>query len=165
MAKMLYKKDLEVFGEQIAKIGGSVSRICGRAVYEMANIAADKIRENINAMHYISDAEGLKRYANGEKAELTYSEKKGLQEGFGISSMQNNGGYMNVKLGFDGYNTVKTNSYPNGQPNVMIARAIESGSSIRDKHPFVRPAVNAAKKECLKKAEEVVNEEISKIMK
>lgn len=72
---------------------------------------------------------------------------------------------MNVKLGFDGYNTVKTNSYPNGQPNVMIARAIESGSSIRDKHPFVRPAVNAAKKECLKKAEEVVNEEISKIMK
>lgn len=165
MAKMLYKKDLDVFGEQISRIGTSVPSICGRAVYEMANIAADKIKENINAMHYISDAEGLKRYANGEKAELTYSEKKGLQEGFGISSMQNDGGYMNVKLGFDGYNTVKTKSHPNGQPNVMIARSVESGSSVRDKRPFVRPAINAARKECLEKAEKVVNEEISKIMK
>lgn len=165
MAKMIYKKDLDIFGEQISRIGKSVPNICGKAVYEMASIAADKIKESINSMHYISDAEGLKRYANGEKSELTYSEKKGLQEGFGISPMQNDGGYMNVKLGFDGYNNVKTKSYPNGQPNVMIARSIESGSSVRAKHPFVRPAINAAREECLKKAEEVVNEEISKITK
>lgn len=165
MAKMIYKKELENYASRIAKIGEGTARICGRTVYEMANIVADKVRENIDAMHYISDVEGLKRYANKEKAELTYSEKKGLQEGFGVSKMQNDGGYMNVKLGFDGYNSVKTRKYPKGQPNVMIARAIESGSSVRDKNPFVRRAVNEAKKECLKKADEVIEEEISKIMK
>ena len=165
MAKMIYKKELENYALRIAKLGEESARVCGRTVYEMAKVVADKVRENIDAMHYISDAEGLKRYASGEKALLTYSEKKGLQDGFGVSSLQNDGGYMNVKLGFDGYNSVETRKYPNGQPNVMIARAIESGSSVRDKNPFIRRAVNAAKGECLKTAEKTIVEEISKIMK
>ena len=165
MAKMIWKKELEHYASRILKLGEATAEIMGKTIYEMAAIVADKISENIDAMPYISDAEGLKRYANGEKAKLTYSEKKGLQESFGVSRLDDDGGFKNVKLGFDGYNDVKTKKYPDGQPNVMIARSIESGSSIRDKHPFVRPAVNAAKKECLKKAEEVVNEEIQKIMK
>ena len=46
----------------------------------------------------------------------------------------------------------------------MIARSVESGSSVRDKHPFVRPAVNAAKAEALKACEKVIDEETKKIM-
>lgn len=164
MAKMIYKKELEDFASRIATVGEATAKICGKTVYEMAKIVADKVRENIDGMHYISDAEGIRRYLNDEKTELTYSEKKGLQESFGVSQMQNDNGYLNVKLGFDGYNSVKTQTYPDGQPNVMIARAIESGSPYRDKNPFVRRAVNAAKSECMKKANEVFNEEVQKIM-
>lgn len=53
---------------------------------------------------------------------------------------------LNVKLGFDGYNGMKTKKYPKGQPNVLLARSIESGSSIAKKRPFVAPAVRKTKK-------------------
>ena len=165
MAKIIWGKELEHYASRIARIGENAAAMCGKTVYEMAGIVADKIAANIDAMPYVSDAEGLKRYTQKGKADLTYSEKKGLQESLGISKMQDDGGYRNVKIGFDGYNDVKTRKYPNGQPNVMIARAIESGSSVRDKKPFVRPAVNAAKSECLKRAQEIITEEINKIKK
>ena len=77
--------------------------------------------------------------------------------------MENDKGYWNVKLGFDGYNKVKTKTYPNGQPNAMIARATESGSSVREKTPFVRTAVSATQKQAVEIAKRVVDEEISKI--
>lgn len=164
MARIKWGKELENYASRIAKLGSYSGEICGKAVYEMAGIVADKIRDNLKSIHYISDSEGMKRYSNGQKAELTYSEKKGLLESLGISPLENDKGYLNVKIGFDGYNDVQTRKYPNGQPNVMIARSVESGSSVRDKHPFVRPAVNAAKAEALKACEKVIDEETKKIM-
>lgn len=88
---------------------------------------------------------------------LSEEQKKGLLDGFGVSRMQDDSGYKNVKLGFDGYNSVKTKKYPNGQPNVLIARVTESGSSYQQKTPFVRPAVNASRKEALEKGREAVD--------
>ena len=88
-------------------------------------------------------------------------EKKGLQKGFGITKMLEEDGYYHVKLGFDGYNDIKTKKYPKGQPNVLIARAIESGSSIRDKRPFVRPATNKSRKSAEKRAQTIIDDEIN----
>ena len=59
--------------------------------------------------------------------------------------MENDNGYINTKIGFDGYNATKTKKYPNGQPNALIARSIESGTSKHQKTPFVRPAISKAK--------------------
>ena len=61
--------------------------------------------------------------------------------------MQNDQGYVNVKLGFDGYNSVKTKKYPNGQPNALIASVTESGSPYREKTGFIRKSVNTSKKD------------------
>ena len=68
-----------------------------------------------------------------------------MLEGFGIARMQDENGYFNVKVGFDGYNANKTKKWPNGKPNSMIARSIEGGTSWKPKHPFVAPAVNKTK--------------------
>ena len=68
-----------------------------------------------------------------------------------------------MKLGFDGYNKVKTRKYPQGQPNAMIARAVESGSSVRKKNPFIRRAVNDTQKQAVEKGKQVADEEIAKI--
>ena len=74
--------------------------------------------------------------------------------------MQNDNGFLNVKIGFDGYNNVRTRTYPKGQPNALIARATESGSSVRKKTPFIRPAVNASKKQAIDSCKVVVDEKI-----
>lgn len=165
MAKFLWNKELQKYASRIAALGEKEAEICGETIYEMAGIVADKIKNNIEGLHAISDAEGLKRYKQGKKAQLTYSEKKGLINGFGISPLQDENGYRNVKLGFDGYNDVKTKKYPKGQPNVLIARSVESGTSVRDKQPFVRPAIRASKAACLKKGQETFDKKVKLIMK
>lgn len=93
--------------------------------------------------------------------------KEALQEGFGITEIQTDGhGFVHAKLGFEGYADEKTASkrYPNGLPIPMIARAIESGSSVRVKIPFVRPAVHRKRKEAIQAMEDKLREEIEGVM-
>ena len=68
-------------------------------------------------------------------------------------------------MGFDGYNHIKTRKYPKGQPNVMIAASVESGSSEQQKYPFVRPAIKQKEKECIDAIAAVIDKETAKIMK
>lgn len=164
MAKLKWGKELEKYASWLAMLGEKEAEVCGKTIYEMANIAADEVKNKLNGLHAISDAEGIKRYKKGERAELTYKAKQGLIDSFGISRLQNDGGFRNVKLGFDGYNTVRTEAYPKGQPNILIARSVESGTYFMDKQPFMRPAIKAAKSKCLKKAQETFDKEVKKIM-
>lgn len=164
MAKFIWGRDLVDYASHLARLGENEAKVCGKTIYEMANIAADEVKNRLKGLHAISDAEGIKRYKKGERAELTYKAKQGLIDSFGISHLQNDGGFRNVKLGFDGYNTAKTKTYPKGQPNILIARSVESGTYFMDKQPFMRPAIKAAKSKCLKKAQETFDKEVKKIM-
>lgn len=132
----------------------------GRAIYEGADIVADAIKANIQKLP-VDDTPGIKDKITGIKS----VQKKGLLVSFGISPSRNDGGYINVKAGFDGYNTLKTKKYPQGQPNAMIARTFESGNSFTKKIPFVAPAVRATKDVAEKKMAHIIDSEISKIMK
>ena len=150
---------MEGMSEYIAylqSIANVTDEAIGAGVYAMAEVVADKVRANIQALPTVSNEANIATYRQGY-SRLSDPEKQGLLDGFGVSPMQDDGGYKNVKLGFDGYNSVKTKKYPNGQPNVLIARVTESGSSYRQKTPFVRPAVNASRKEALEKGREAVD--------
>lgn len=153
---------MKEYAEYLQRIGANTKEICGAGVYAMAEIVTDKIRENLDALPTVDEAEAVASYRGKKKANLTSSQKKGLQKGLGVSPMENDNGYWNVKVGFDGYNKVKTKKYPNGQPNVMIARATESGSSVREKTPFVRTAVTAATKPAIQAGQAAIDEEIKK---
>ena len=72
-------------------------------------------------------------------------------------------GFVNVKVGFDGYGSFPTNKYPDGVPNALIARATESGSSVRRKTPFVRPAVNATRKKAVEEMDKTITDGLKKI--
>lgn len=158
MAKLQFK-GLEEYARKLQLMSKNTKEMCGSIVYEMADIVADEIRENINALPAIPNKQAIADYKKKRTTGLTKEEKKGLQDGFGIAKMQNEKGYWYVKLGFDGYNETKTKKYPKGQPNVMIARATESGSSVREKRPFVRPAVNKTRKRAIEKAQEIIDQE------
>lgn len=156
---------MDEYAAYLQKIGKNTREILGSGVYAMADVVADAIRKNIESLPAMHDIEGIQAYRQGRKAKLTISEKKGLEEGFGVSSMQDERGYLNVKLGFDGYNGVRTKKYPKGQPNVLIARITESGSSYREKTPFIRPALRQTQNEALKKGQKAIEEKIKQAEK
>lgn len=140
MARINFK-GLEEYEKKLSLLARNTEKICGAAIYEGASIVADEIKAGIRSLP--------------QKTGVT---KKGLEEGFGISELQEDNGYYNVKLGFEGYND-------NGTPNVMMARIMEGGTSKVPKHPFVRPAVNRAKAAAQDKMAAVLDEEIEKRMK
>lgn len=162
MAKYLFSKDLEGLAEKLAKLAdGGYSEKC---VYAAAGVVADEIKSKLNSIHAISDEEGLARYKRKEQTELTYSEKKGLLNSLGIAPFSQNGSVTDTHVGFDGYNGVKTRKYPNGQPNVLIARSTESGTNFRKKQPFVRPAVNQARQKAIDAAQEVLDKAVKNLI-
>lgn len=128
------------------------------AVYPAAAIVAKEIRSNIEKL---PAKKGIKPNVTG----VTKAQKKGLLDGFGISRFANDHGYVNVKLGFDGYNEQEAWYYPNGQPNAMIARSIEGGTSWSDPTPFIRPAVNKTKDQAEGIMKERIEQTIYSIMK
>lgn len=135
--------------------------IVGKTVYAGAAVVADAVKDAIRALPVGS---GLA--AQGELVDtVTLPQKEGLLDGFGISRMKDDDGFVNVKLGFDGYNSTKTEKYPNGQPNVLIARSVNSGTTFRKKTKFVDKAVDSAKKAAEAAMDAACSREIEKIMK
>ena len=162
MAKWIVGKGLNSYIEYLQKINAVTDEVIGEAVYEMAKVVADKVRSSIQALPTVSNQANIATYKKGY-SRLSDEEKQGLLDGFGVSPMQDDGGYINVKLGFDGYNSIKTKKYPKGQPNALIARVTESGSSYREKTPFIRPAVNASKKQAEQAGQMKIDEKIAAI--
>lgn len=162
MAKWIVGKGLDSYISYLQKIDAVTDEAIGEAVYEMAKVVADSVRSGIQALPTVSNRANIATYKKGY-SRLSDEEKQGLLDGFGVSPMQDDGGYINVKLGFDGYNSVKTKKYPQGQPNALIARVTESGSSYREKTPFIRPAVNAARKPAEKAGQAKIDEKIKSV--
>lgn len=155
--------DLDKYVRQLERLGKNTDTIIGEAVYDMAKIVADEVHQRLETMPSVPDTHGMAAYRAKTKIPITNAQKWDLENSFGIAGLKNENGYLNVKLGFDGYNRIKTKAYPNGQPNAMIARAIESGTSNRDKYPFIRPAVQATRKQAIAAAEVKLDEKIHSI--
>lgn len=160
MAKLQFK-GLEEYEAQLLKLRGLTEQMIGEAIYEGAAIVADEVKKGIESIP-IDD-----RYATGGTMlhGITQEQKQGLIDGFGIASMQNENGYLHVKLGFNGYNSMKTKNFPNGQPNSMIARSVNSGSSFRQRIQFVDNAVTSAKSRAEEKMKQKLDEAIEKAIK
>ena len=74
-------------------------------------------------------------------------QKTGILNALGVAPKRTDGDFVNVKIGVDGYNSIKTKKYKKGQPNAMIVRALESGTSFRTRSPFITKAVRKARRE------------------
>lgn len=141
------KIQVKLGDEYLAKINklSLVTRdqVCGRAVYAGAAVAADAVRDEIKSLptdnRFVKG--GDKLTGPGER------QKQGLLDSLGVTPMSDDGrGFLNVKIGFDGYNKIKTKRWPKGQPNQMVARAVERGTSFMMQNPFMKRAVSKFKK-------------------
>lgn len=155
MAKIKFK-GLEAYERQLMKIQKASKDCIGKAIYEGAAVVADAVKESINALPIDDRIAKRGQILHG----ITPEQKDGLIDGFGISKMRDDSGYINVKIGFDGYNSMVTKKYPQGQPNSMIARSVNSGTSFRQRIPFVDNAVRSKKDAAEKKMADAFDEAI-----
>lgn len=135
--------------------------VVGKTVYAGAAVVADSVRRAIQDLP-VGDG---RAQGGGLVDTVTLPQKAGLLDGFGISRMKDDDGFVNVKLGFAGYNATRTKRYPRGQPNALIARSVNSGTTFRRKTKFVDKAVNSAKKAAEAAMDAACSREIEKIMK
>jgi len=158
MAKMTIKGTDEL-ALQLSKLGNMSTKIAKDVVMAGAQPVADEIRASI---YYSLPDDTLRILRQGEKFDGVQSgEKQDLLDSLGITPPDiDNAGNANVKVGFDGYGSYETDAYPAGVPIPLLARAIESGSSIRQKNPFIRQAVNRSKKKALEEMQKKCDEEI-----
>lgn len=161
MAKITFP-GLNDYELMISRLSKGVDDIAGKAIYAGAGIVADAIKENIKDLPIVR---GYGTEKDPLPGGVTAPQKAGLIEGLGISPMQSDAGYLNVKIGFDGYNATKTEKYPQGQPNQLVARGVESGTSWKKKSPFIRPAINASKQRAEDEMARILDQEIEKVMK
>ena len=148
--------------EYIATLGNlefKAPQVIGKAIYKGADIVADQVRKNIEALP-VSDG---KSSSQGRR-NPTQVEKDGLLAGLGIAKKQNDGGYINVKIGMDGYNADVTEKYPKGKPNAMIARSIDGGTTFIRRNPFISSAVRTSKAAAEQAMKDEVDNQISQIM-
>lgn len=162
VARITFKSSDE-YTLKLSRLAGRSREVAGKAIYEGAKVVADQIKENLNAL----PAEKFRYLKDGEKfTGVPKQQKEDLIESFGVTPLDHDrNGIWNVKLGFDGYGSMSTKRYPKGVPNQLLARAIESGSSVREKTPFVRPAVIKIKKKVQEVMDEAIERECKEIFK
>ncbi len=130
---------IDAYMERLQRLEQDSEEILKRAVYDGAAIVADEVRQRLHAV--------LSPDATGQ-----------LESSLGISKIQNDRGYVNARIGFDGYDS-------KGVPNQLKANVLESGSTRQPKRPFMRPAVNAARRPAKEKMKQVVEQEIENLMR
>lgn len=158
MAKFNVGKGLEEYLEKLGNLQDISPGLAGRAIYEGAKIVADQIRANIQALPVQTGPVKGRR-------DPYQDEVDGLLAGLGIAKKRVEGGYINVKIGMDGYNSRVTEKYPKGHPNAMIARSINIGTTFVNRHPFINQAVRSTKAAAEEKMKEVIETGIEETMR
>lgn len=145
-----------------------LERLCSqevskRVVMAGAKPVADEIRNGINGL----PEDTFRKLQKEEKFQgVPKDQKQDLLDSLGIAPIDIDiDGNTNTKVGFDGYGSHPTHKYPKGLPNQILARAIESGSSVRKKTPFVRKATNSSKEKAIQAMQEQLDKEIKSIKK
>lgn len=161
MAKITFNGG-EDFGVKLEKLGQMNARASiERAVAKAAGIVADAIRAALSAL---PTQRAIHLQKGGTLRAVQQHEMEDLVASFGITPVKTDkNGFTNVRVGFDGYGSKPTKKYPRGVPNQLVAAAIDSGSSVREKHPFIRPAVNKTRAEAIQAMDESINTDIQEI--
>ena len=138
MAK-IYATGVDRYLQKLERLNKNTDTVCKQTVYAGAKVVGDAIVAAIDAMPVQEPPEKQPYFFLSDAAKesgtlitgVSEAQKQGLREGFGIAQMAHEDNSWNTKIGFDGYNSVKTKTYPKGQPNALIARSVEGGTSIQ----------------------------------
>ena len=152
---------LEDFSRALESLGNAKTGVLKYALYEGVKVVREEVEKRIASL----PVDKSRFLRDGDKYNvITRTDLEDLKRSLGVAKMQEAAGGVRTSISFDGYGSVKTSKYPNGRPMIMIARSIESGSSVRTKIPFVRQAVNASRPRAVAAMEEATHKKIKEIM-
>lgn len=151
--------ELDEYIYSLQKMHLNTEEMIKRSVYPAAALVIDACASEISAIPVIEKYE-RHNYLEGLKAD----QKEGILDGLGIAKFRNQAGFIHVKIGVDGYNSTVTKRWPRGQPNAMILRSIENGTSfLRARHPIAK-AIRSSRQAAEQKMKEQFDEETRKVM-
>lgn len=157
---------LDAYERQLSKIGKAGLGVMKSAVYVGMDELANAVRAELEAMPTEKYGDTMRDWRERKPYDgLTAEQKEDLLDSMYTSSIKEDDGFVYTQIGFAGYNRVSTWKHPEGQPNAMLARSLESGSSVRKKHPFVRPAVNRVRQAAIMRMAKHIEKVFDEIMK
>ena len=145
MAKITFD-GLDLYAEEINKLGNKLPKLIDAALYEGAKVVADQTQKEID-----------------ELSELTPEAREGLHKGLGVAHFWRDSGATVTKIGFEGYNSKRTKRWPNGQPNAMIARSLIRGTSWLRANRFTARAAKKARERAVEAMQERLDQDIKKL--
>ena len=165
MAKIDFK-GINEYSKRLEALFKDTEKVVREAVHEGAAVVADEIKAGLKGLPIEEGENGLPPVGTSEHkiSGVSRKQKGDLIDSFGLAPIENDNGYIQTKAGVDGYGSIQTAKYPNGVPNAMLMRSIESGTTFRNKQPVFRRAVNRSRKRCEKKMRETIDEKIKEIM-
>lgn len=144
----------------LKRLGGdNIEDVQKVAVYHGMGVIRDEVVRQIQALPVQN---GYLPQNKLPRNTITEREKRELIKHIGIAEMDVRNGIVSTAISFDGYTDIKTKKYKKGLPAVLVARSINSGSSMRQKHPFMRQAQAAAKAKAVQAAEAAARAELQK---
>lgn len=145
----------------LKSIGCDIESVQKQAVYAGMAVIRDEVVRQIEAL---PEQRGYLPKDKLPRDVITPREKEQLLKHIGIAQMDNKDGTVSTRISFDGYTNIVTQKYKKGLPAILVARSINSGSSVRTKHPFMRNARAASKAKALAAAEEAARNALAKLM-
>ena len=148
MARFEISKGFEDFEFALSKLESKAvqNRIAKKAIYDGAAPLISEMRAQTRAI----PTEKFRFLREGDQMRsISEQEKEQLAESFGVSPIREKDDGWSLKMGFQGYNSFATNTYPKGVPNALIIASVESGSSVRTGYPVVRNTVNHKRQEVI----------------
>jgi len=122
------------------KIPEKAAKVAAEALYEGAGVVADEVGravQGIATKPFVKAKGGFKRMASPEEKAILMQARKG------IAKFRNNGTEVNTSVGFQ--NSGYADLDGERVPIPLIANAINSGTSFRQKQPFMRKAFAQSK--------------------
>lgn len=147
----------DVFAK-LKAIGGDIEDVQKRAVYAGMAVIRDEVVRQIEALPV---QKGYLKDKDLPRDVITPREKEQLLKHIGIATMDAKNGTVSTRISFDGYTDIKSKKYPKGLPAILVARSINSGSSMRAKHPFMRNAQAAAKARAVEAAAQAARDALN----
>lgn len=157
----LRMQGLKEYEEMLSKLDKDTVPMIGRALYEGGKVVADEFRREVEALPVV--APNVRGTSERKLTGITSEQKRGLLQGLGIAKMRSRDGVHDIKIGFDGYNSVRTQKYPGGQSNAMIARSVNTGSSFRVATHFADRAARNSKARAEKAMQQQFDKDLKKI--
>ena len=158
MATFKVSDGIDNYIRQLQNCADKTENIIKRSAWEGARVVMDAVKAEANGIPTHGSTKSSTDIVNG----LTPTQKAGVIASLGIARFREDGNFINVKIGSDGYNTVYTKKYPKGQPNAMLIRSLESGTSFRNPYPFVSRAVSKTRGKSIEAMRKQCDEEVKK---